>query len=396
MAMALAVTAAMGASWASASQFRNPGALPTTQTTWNGSLVGKNHVLTFGSEKFTCSKVAFSGKIEGESASELTTTPELGGCQWNLGLEVSWAMHGCKFRFRPGTVKGTTSIGWVDIVGCESPMSVSGGGCTEEIGNQNGIGSITYKTTKPGSFEEVLASAQLTNIVHTRSGFCGGAPLGTYSDGAYTGEWTIKGNRSGAQVHVQVALSGPSKFNVEEAPATISGTNTGVKAFNFGEDGYLWCEKTTYSGSSSSVTATSLTVVPAYQACTWYEPFGVKSYSIPNENVSTGSCNFTLGANGSFGISGTNCASSPISVARTGCTVTVGPQSDSTGLAYTQLGSGKWRGVEMVGSVGAALSYTATGASCPAPGTFSNGYFPAKAAFFATNSGGKEQGLWLE
>jgi hypothetical protein len=389
-AMALALIAVAGASMASANNFK----ASVEPENWGGSLSGKNHTLTledsFGnSEQTACSSVAFSGQTTKKTSSDLTVTPQLGGCTY-LGGSVSWAINGCKYRFHPGA--GPALVGSVDIVGCEKPMSLVIGGCVKEIGNQNGIGTVEYKNVGAGS--SVTMIAHLTGIKFTVSG-CIGISSGTFYKGAYNGEWTVKGATLGgapASVEVESTSAAPfTKFAAEEAPVTISGVDTRVGSYKrfSGLGGFLvYCSSYSLNGTSATATAETLTVVPSYSGCT----FGSGG---PAATVSAGECSYVLHANGSMDIAGANCAAKPLTITVPGCLYTFGPQSTSV---YTLVnhGSGKLRTVSIGGNP-LGLTYTRTGAGCEGgPGTFSTGLLFSYAELSATNSKGEPQGISIE
>jgi hypothetical protein len=388
-AMALALISFAGASAASANLFQ----APIAPTTWNGSLTGKSHALSLNGESYTCSGVSFSGEVKNKTTNEVTVTPQLSCTRSTFPYAAAWAMHGCKYRFHPGT--GPSLVGSIDIVGCETPMSTeTGEGCRVEIGNQSGLGTVTYKNvaTSPTT---VTAVASLTGLTFTRSGPCTG-PKGTFSNGTYTGEWTIKGASipSGAPVAVEVESSvAPfTHFSAEEAPVTIAGVGTGTgsqKRFS-GLGGFLvWCSSYTLSGTSASATPEAMTVIPAYSGCT----FGLEG---PPATVSAGECSYVLHANGNIDIAGANCASKPITITVPGCVYTFGPQSGFSGNKFTNEGSGKLRAVSVSG-LPTGLTYTRTGASCEGgAGTFNTGQLFNVAKLSATNSKGASQGISIE
>jgi hypothetical protein len=400
-AVALALMAVVGASAASAetAAFEAPGAGSSGTRTWSGARTGENHKLRLGEDWFSCSNTSFTGLMTGEEATEVTVSPELAGCNWN-GVSTSWSVNGCKFRFHVGTGAEWHSTGTVDIVGCAEPMLSTLPLCLLEIGNQNGLGPVEYTTTTVEGKDAIKAAAKLTGITYTRknNGNCSGLS-GTYSDGTYTGEWIIKGLNSKSEQAPLRARGGtappPStKFVAEEAPVTIAGTNLTTKALSFGANGSLYCISTTYSGSSSTVSTESLTVTPTYHSCT-YSKEG-SNVSVPDESISVGACNYVLYVTGSFQIAGPSCGTSPLTVTVSGCVLTVGPQSSGSGLSYTNEGSGKLRKVKMSSGGGTSMTYTATGASCPKPGTYSDGFFKGNGTFTATNSKGAAQGISVE
>lgn len=387
-AMALALIAFVGASAASANWFKSD----VESETWSGSRAGKNHTLNLGGEVFSCEKVSFSGTASSKSTGAITTTPELGSCAWINGFVVGWATNGCKYRFHAGP--GSELKGTVDITGCEKPMTMSSAGCTITIPNQSGLGPVTYKNVA-GSPKTVTAIAALTSITYTRSGVCGAGSAGTYSNGTYSGEWTVKGLLSGIPVGVEVEATSPappSLFTAEEAPVTLSGSNLSSATYFKAIGGSLTsCKSYSLSGSSASASTSTITLTPTFKECT------VGGEVVPDGNVSAGGCSYVFHANGTFDIAGATCASNPITVKRTGCVSTIGPQSGiSSEFTYTNQGSGKLRTVAIGGSSGANITYTSVGASCASEGTLSTGRILSSVTQSASNSGGAQQGLSIE
>jgi hypothetical protein len=377
IAMALALTAFAGASAASAAQFK-AGAEPQT---WSGSRSGPNHSIYVG-EGIGCSGVAFYGETKTKTTGELTVTPELSGCSIQ-GVGAAWQMNGCKYRFHAGP--GASMYGTMDIVNCEKPMKLGMPKCNTEIGNQTGLGTIEYKNV--GAGESVTVIAKLKGIKYTRSGTCWGFP-GTFSDGEYNGQWTVKGLTS----TVEVAPTPVTKFVVEEAPATIAGAYSGTinqfKAIGLG--GSVNCNNYSLKGTLASTSAEAITLTPTFKECK------VAEAAVPDGYVSAGSCSYTFHMNGTFDIVGASCASKPITITGAGCIVTIGPQSGlSYNLAYTGAGSGKSRSVSISGGV-QKFTYTATGGGCVEPGTFIGGTINSPSNLTATNSGGAAQGIWLD
>jgi hypothetical protein len=390
VAMALALTAFAGAGTAAANNFKSE----VEPAKWSGSLTGKNHAVelidaTGHSEQISCSSASFSGETTIKTLSSLTVTPALGNCNTIFGGPLGWQMNGCKYRFKPGA--GPALVGSVDIVNCEKPMSLNLGSCVREIGNQNGVGTVTY--TNVGT--TIVAAAKLNSIKFTTSG-CG-ITSGTFYNGTYSGEWTIKGSTpSGVPVTVSVESTSAApftKFAAEEAPVTIAGADTrtgsSYKRFNGLGGLIVWCTKYNLSGTSASATSETISVVPAYSGCT----YGQEG---PAATVSAGECSYVLHANGSIDIAGLNCASKPMTITVPGCVYTFGPQSGFPGNGFANEGSGKLRAVSMSWQYN-GLTYTRTGESCEGGvGTFNTGSLFSVAKLSATNSKGEPQGLSIE
>jgi hypothetical protein len=396
IAVALALTAFVGATSASASEFQTPGVGQAVKTNWNGSPVGiKSHTLKLGNDWFSCSNSSFSGEMEGPAAKEITVAPTLSGCVVN-SWPASWTMNGCKFRLHPGTGTENQTVGTLDIVGCEKPMTASNESCKFEIGNQSGIGTVEYKNVLL-SPSTITAVANLNSITYSRVNFNGCLNTGTFNNGTYSGEWTIKGSVPGSGLPREIKVFGtaspppPTKFAAEEAPVTIAGVdNVSRKRMYLGGAGSLVCEGYSLNGASASASSASITLVPTYSKCTF------NTVSIPDSSVSAGGCSYVLYPNGKLDIAGATCASNPITVSRPGCVITIGPQTGLTGFSYVNEGSGKLRTVSMSGVASSVMKFTAVGANCNGEGVFTNSNLFSTSKLSATNSSGGVQGLSVE
>jgi hypothetical protein len=386
VAMALALTAFAAAS-ASAAIFEVSEAGSASVTKWNGALTGgfagTPHKLKLGGETFSCDHVANSGEMVGKSTAALTVTPELKNCLWIGSSGYSWQMNGCKYSFNAGTGSKNPTTGTMDIVGCESPMKFAVAGCELEIGNQSGLGPVTYTSSETGGLRSVKIAANVTGLKYTRiSGpSCSEKKSGTFTNGSYTGEWTTT----------------PAHFVTEALPAEIRSKDES-KVFTFPEIGSLTCSEFGPSGPMGSLQAESLTLRPASTS-------GCISMSDP-VTLSMGGCSFKFTGSGGFQIVGATCASSPITITDStvpgGCVVTVGPTAPLSGLLVTGEGTGAGRSVTVSGLnphnvVG--LEYTLAGAHCNSikgAGTYTDGVYKDGLTLSSHTSAVGSQGLWIE
>jgi hypothetical protein len=399
VAMALALAALLGAQSASAagSEFKSA----IEPTTWTGTTTN-SHELTLPSAAatgFHSCENGFSGTTQSKSTTEVTVVHKnaegksLLRCVDQLGNPVTWSMGSCEYKLHPGN---SSLVGSLDLTNCgSSPMTFTSGSCTITIGNQNGLGSVTYKYIETGGYKEITATASLTSITYTNTAACGTA--GTHSDGSYTGAWTIKGTSGvgGPQASIWVESGEsppPTFFAGEEAPVTIAGANN-VTQKRLSAGGTLSCTNYSLSGASSTVTSGALTLAPTFTSCTW------SGVAIPDSFVTTGGCSFVLHVNREFDITGAKCASEPIMLTRPGCIVTIGPQSGlmmSSLSPYTNEGSGRLRSVSVSAGSIEGLTYTLYGPKCGGEGTFSNGNVRSVAVLSATNSAKAAQGISVE
>jgi hypothetical protein len=399
-AMALALVAVAGAGAALANEFKTE----VVPEKWSGALLGANHKLALNGDTFACSKVAFSGETKGNGATSVQVTPELNACTNNESTGLGWKMNGCKFRFNAGTYQG---IGGLDIIGCEKAMrSETPGGCVTEIPEQSGGGGlqkVEYKNAGSGSTRTITVIAKLTGITFTRSGTClSGAPKGTFSNGTYTGEWTVKGSTSGGtQAGLEIKSTPlPPAFAAEESPATLSGAISKGLVFNFQSgpgfldsvNGQLSCENATYSGTVLSP-AENVNLIPAFHDCTFVAN-NVET-TIPDKDITAGGCAYELYVKGGFSVVG--CESGPITLTTPGCVFKVGSQGGFPGPTFKNEGSGTLRTVKVTNNMNTrGLTYTAEGAGCVAQGTFNGGTPKIGSVMSAKNASGAAQGFWVQ
>jgi hypothetical protein len=280
-------------------------------------------------------------------------------------------------------------------------MSVENGFCRSEIGNQMGVGTVKYTNGLSEGTPILTAVANLTSLTFTHGGGCPGA-TGTFHNGTYTGEWTVKGTvppSIPAGVEVESTPAAPfSTFVAEEAPATITGADVNTNYVLRGESlvgNGFHCKKFNLAGSASSTTPSSLTLVPSYNECKWI----VTQEATPANFFSAGSCSYVLHPNGGFDIAGVNCAANPMTITKgpsEPCVVTIGPNSLPGPLSFVNEGSGRLRTVSVPTTTIKGVTFTATGSGCNNTGTFSTGKIYVKSKLSATNSGGEVQGLSIE
>jgi hypothetical protein len=392
VAMALALTAVVGVSSASANRFVSPnGGI----TIWKGEREGSNHAYWLKGEAHGCSTASIAGETNITESVMLTTTPAYSGCTF-LGQSLTYRTGGCKYRFHPGP--GEALVGKMDIIDCEEFIGydILGGFCRVEIKNQQGLGPVTYSNSVEGGVEVIKAVAELQTVNYKSLGAgCFQAP-GTYYDGTYKGTWKIKGfSTGGSPKPIRVESSpppSPTKFTAEEAPVKIAGSMAGEKSVFVAQgNGGVICKGHSLSAESATTTSKTITMAGTYSKC---------SFLGQNATLSMGGCSYVLHPSGGFEITGETCASNPIIFrvdfpgVPVACTVTIGPQSGSTGLTYTNGGSGKLRYVTTGGS-STGLTASAEGAFCLKQGTLEADYRSID-KLTATNSKAEPRGLSVE
>jgi hypothetical protein len=147
--------------------------------------------------KFKCSVAIFEGTSSVASGTDLTITPEFGGCTFG-GLAASVQMNGCKYTFT-GSAALTASV---DIAQCTTgkKMEIKKGNCTITIPEQNNLAHVTVASNGSVSEMDTLVTVTIAGINNTQTGSECFAPGLTSSDASYSGTVTFKAfNDSGSR-----------------------------------------------------------------------------------------------------------------------------------------------------------------------------------------------------
>lgn len=139
-----------------------------------------------------------------------------------------------------------------------------------------------------------------------------------------------------------VAASGASaaQFHAEQEPVILTSDNDTAHVFTYGL-GSVTCTTTTFDTTVATKTTSSITVTPVYGGCEFLEE--------PAE-VKVNSCDYTFTADttGEHAPVTVTCGAKPIEVVVPtlgNCTLTVGSQTTTNGVRYTNGGSGTTRDV---------------------------------------------------
>ncbi len=166
-------------------------------------------------------------------------------------------------------------------------------------------------------------------------------------------------------------------FNVDEAPATITGKQSPQEKvlraridIAGGSQPDISCIEHSFSGEMKSTGSQTLTVTPVLGEC------NILGMSATFE---ARGCAFVLHVSGTVDVAGTKCAGEPMRLSNGGsCVVTIGPQTNLSKATYANhTNYNTFAGKRYIAAEFdlAGLTYTATGVSCPEAGTFSNGAF---------------------
>jgi streptogramin lyase len=202
--------------------------------------------------------------------------------------------------------------------------------------------------------------------------------------------WFVNANHKIGKIGISVAA--PENFIAEEAPATIAGKKAGsLKAvFATPYTGFISCGEHDLGGELAAGFGKNIALTASYGEC-------VTLGGTVSASLSMGGCSYVQYLTGKIDIVGASCASNPITMTASGCTVTIGPQSGLSGLTYSNALSEGSAAVKQAGEA-PGLKYTITSPTCfgAGSGTFTDGSYNASDLFTATNAGGKAQGLWME
>lgn len=406
---ALVLTAMVGASAASAQQFRAE-EYPATAT-------GQTSTFKFTTwEKgptWTCTSATGNGTIAAASTT-LSLTPTFSVCQWAGFSGVTTKMNSCKLVFNnsgePLINTGTMNIS-CSTEGDQIEVT-AGGLCTLKIPAQSARGPVEYSDAAglQGYQRKINVTPNATGFKYSVAGvFCPGK-VGSFEDGVMSGNWLVKGkneqhevgvylgNEQSANLPMFVAESYPETVNASlvEASSSFAFPNvTGAEGFS--------CSTLNGNGLIDGIPDGQLTLaLRAWSGCG--APVSIKRNG----------CSFTLA--GPIGGSGSLALECPagkevVVSAPLSCVVSIPPQGGLSTVKYTETGSGSARVVTAEAEI-KTLKFTAA-SKCWKPGTFSNGeltfdWLVKGAEFLGYEQkteegvqyfeylGGAQRGIWIE
>jgi hypothetical protein len=348
-ALALLLTAAVGASGASASGFQStsyPVGLNAAPTT--------NHIIKTKQSSMMCEGPSFGAVLSKPST---TVQANLQNSKCTVGsLTSAMNVNGCSFILSPGAEVGAGQFaGTIDIgpTGC-GPVKIETT-CKVTIPAQDGL-PVTYQNEAAG----VKVTISTSGLKYTQGAGCN--QQGTFTDGSWNGSWQLSG--AGSSVFASATLpnglflggSEPLAFLAESYPATITSERLGYQIFGLHLQNSLSCKDVEFDGTHAAA-ANVLSVHPEYGRCIG---FGF------NVSVVTNSCDYLLNVDnaGPPYVGTLEIACDPgdaIEVTVPFCTVEIGPQTVS-GVTYENQGAGSNREVKVTFNA-TGLTYDECGTS---------------------------------
>lgn len=185
--MALALTAMLGASSASAAQFK----AEEYPVSFNGS-AATTQIISTNTGKMKCLQGTFLGS-EAAASSSLALAPGYGSCAF-AGLQMGFNSNGCKFVLT--STNGTPPFVGTLGVSCSSEtgammISTPAFGCTVSIPVQSGLSAVEFENTGTGTGRSITAVLNVSGLSYTESSKC--FSPGAHTNGTYTGSISIPG-----------------------------------------------------------------------------------------------------------------------------------------------------------------------------------------------------------
>ncbi|HEU4393452.1 MAG TPA: hypothetical protein VFR04_07450 [Solirubrobacterales bacterium] len=382
---ALALTAAVGATGASASGFvadQFPAAITSSSS--------ETHAVTLHGLTTNCNAPSLSATQEGSTKA---LEPKLSNttCTY-VGSELVMKMNGCIFVYRPGAkVSSTLFEGSFDIVcpaGTTIQIESSPGPCQATIPAQTGL-KATYENLGSGSTATVRINAQAIGLKHTQTGGWA-CPPGTFSDGKWEGNWTLQASYSGKQTGLRVSDRSP--INVQYFSGTPHLMGSGEPLLVGGEQNASGKHALGFQYGSTSCTSANFSASVPNQATQWsmQAEYGGCTFSGVIGSVKMNGCSYAtkfIAAPEAGGLyAGHTDISCPAGkaievVAGSKCTVTIPTQTtDAEGLTFKNEAGTIALGLNVKG-----IDYhqeAGTGAGKCTTGDYTNGTYTGSSTLF--------------
>jgi len=412
--MALAMTAVLGISSASAAQFRAeeyPTSVTGTQT------VAPKFTTWEKGPSWTCSSMTATGTIAAASTT-LSLVPTFTGCQ-AFGQAATVKMNACSFVFNNSNEQ-LVNTGTMDVsCTAKNEIEVVTAICTMKIPPQTARGPVQYAGGPVQEGPGGQSYQRKFNITPNATGFryslagVGCGKTGTFEDGGLTGSSLVKGWN--AQHEVGVYLSNEQSANfpsfaAEKNPEVVEAEITGATNFKFPgayPTGFS-CSSLRGNGLISGVPKGQLTL-------------GLRSWGgcsvINGGAVKRNGCSFTLaGPVSGAGSLALECPSGKaltFSLNLGACQVTVPSQGLLSSVTYANTGSGATRAITANVGVKGVKYTTNSKAACGTEGLQTNGEMTftwslkgyewvgdeqkeeEEVQYWEHNHSGVQQGLWF-
>jgi hypothetical protein len=385
----LALAVSLGASSASASQFRGeeyPVAFKGEQGL-GGELVIKGKK----GGTLSCYKGVLSGSAS-TASSTLNLVPSYSECELTGGIATTVTLNGCYYVLH-STNESAPFAGSVDIACAKEGAAIEAvaGSCKLTIPAQSSLGTVEFSNTGKGRARAIVASFNLSGLKGTYGSGCYSQTIGTFENGTLKETSTLKGSNDKETYALGVYLANeqidePPLLRAETYPVTMKGEAKSPSfSFNLGK---FECTASNLWGWSGAATA-QMPVTPEFTGCN----LAGTTFVVQNNG-----CEFalTLAAGGPPNIGGMKltCPGTPMTFLWGACVIRVGSQEWPGSVEIKNTGTGKARGVEWHASL-TGVKYEQS--SCPSSnGSFTNGQLNAVWQLTGFGEGKQQQGLWVE
>lgn len=175
------------------------------------------------------------------------------------------------------------------------------------------------------------------------------------------------------------------RFHTEQAHTALNGSQEGTNTFKVNA-GTVHCATATFTGTSSVVTPTELTIAPNYQGC----KITTVTFETLEAVVDMNGCHYLFTPSGQVHLT---CPTAPIRVTAPLCTVTVHPQTVEK-VDYTNVDVEKTRSTTVT-STATGLAYTQS-SLCPGggAGSFTNGTYAGSVGTTCEDTVKNHVGCW--
>jgi len=168
-------------------------------TTLKGEQVGTDS-FTVNAGTVKCTEITYSGTLNSEAAS-VELAPTYGGCTAFGFVNTPIDPNGCKYRFNSESkVEADKVTGSVDVVCPESKkITITAFNCEVGVASQTGRKTVTYTdTTAASPKKDIDISVSLSGLAYSQtSKSFPGCSTGSFTNGTYKGETTLKGASGG-------------------------------------------------------------------------------------------------------------------------------------------------------------------------------------------------------
>jgi hypothetical protein len=169
----------------------------------------ENHRYEFGTV-VRCNIAQFHGTLDSGVSTTLTMKATNQECRAAFTFITHITFNGCHYLYHTQELLSSDEFSGTEDIVCPAEKRIEflvttlagATKCIYKLGAQVGLGPVKFTDNTGSTPTDVTVDTQLSKLHYETVGSstnCGGKPTGTYTDGAFVGETTLRGTNTGGE-----------------------------------------------------------------------------------------------------------------------------------------------------------------------------------------------------